>query len=87
MQENNLRHLPVLTKNKLVGLITLKDILKIEPELFETIVEDIELREEHRKPISQRVTEEDLCGNCGRAASGMKQKDNMLMCALCRKKA
>ncbi len=51
MRDYNFRHLPVKHDGKIVGLITLKDILKIEPDLYEIMVEKIELREEERKPI------------------------------------
>ncbi|MBS1266518.1 MAG: Homoserine O-acetyltransferase [Candidatus Woesearchaeota archaeon] len=51
MRDNNIRHLPVMFKNKITGYLTIKDILKIEPQLFELIVEKFELREEERKPV------------------------------------
>ena len=51
MRDNNVRHLPVIYKGKMTGYLTIKDILKIEPQLFELIVEKFELREEDRKPI------------------------------------
>lgn len=51
MRDYNIRHLPVMHDNKCVGLVTLKDILKIEPDLYEILIEKIELREEERKPI------------------------------------
>ena len=49
MRDHDLRHLPVVDGKKLVGLLTLKDVLKIEPQLFDLLVETIELREEERK--------------------------------------
>ncbi len=49
MNDYNIRHLPVMHKGKFVGLITGKDILKIQPHLFEALAEKIELREEERK--------------------------------------
>jgi signal-transduction protein with cAMP-binding, CBS, and nucleotidyltransferase domain len=49
MKDYNVRHLPVLDENKLVGLVTMNDILKLQPHLFENIVDMIELREESRK--------------------------------------
>jgi CBS domain-containing protein len=51
MRDYNFRHLPVKHEGKIVGLVTLKDILKIEPDLYEILVEKIQLREEERKPI------------------------------------
>jgi len=51
MRDYNIRHLPVMHNGKFVGLVTLKDILKIEPDLYEIMVEKIQLRETERKPI------------------------------------
>ena len=49
MKENDVKRLPVMDEGKLVGLITSKDILKIEPALFDILVENFHLREEERK--------------------------------------
>ena len=57
MNENNVRRLPVISDGKLKGLITKKDILKIEPTLFDITVEKIRLREEERKLM---LTEDDF---------------------------
>jgi len=51
MRDYNIRHLPVMHQGKFVGLVTLKDILKIEPDLYEIMVEKIQLREAERKPV------------------------------------
>ncbi len=51
MRDYNFRHLPVMHEGKFVGLVTLKDILRIEPDLYEIMVEKIELREAERKLI------------------------------------
>lgn len=42
MRDTNIRHLPVLEQNRLVGFITIKDILKIQPQLLEIILERYE---------------------------------------------
>jgi signal-transduction protein with cAMP-binding, CBS, and nucleotidyltransferase domain len=49
MKENDIRRLPVMTGRKFHGLITNKDILKIQPDLFDLFVDTLELREEKRK--------------------------------------
>jgi CBS domain-containing protein len=51
MRDNHIKHLPVLEGDKLIGFLTYKDVLKIQPQLFEILVEKFKLREEHRKPI------------------------------------
>lgn len=57
MRDHNIRQLPVLSNNKVLGFLTSKDILKIEPELMDLIVEKYELREEPRK---MRVDEDEF---------------------------
>ena len=54
MTEENIRHLPVLQNGSFIGVVTLKDILKIQPELFQLLVDKIELREEERKTVRHR---------------------------------
>ena len=49
MRDNNIRQLPVVLNKKLEGFLTLKDILKIQPELIDLVVEKYEVREESRK--------------------------------------
>ena len=49
MKENDIRRLPVMKGNTLHGLITSKDILRIQPDLFELVVDTFELREADRK--------------------------------------
>ena len=44
MRDTKIRHLPVLEEETLVGFITIKDILKIQPQLFEIILEKYELQ-------------------------------------------
>ena len=41
MRDAEVRHLPVVENKKILGFLTMKDILKIEPQLFDLIVEKI----------------------------------------------
>ncbi|MCF7872176.1 CBS domain-containing protein [Candidatus Woesearchaeota archaeon] len=52
MNEYEVRRLPVVHNGELKGLLTNKDILKIEPTLFEITVDKIMLREEERKLLN-----------------------------------
>ena len=49
MRDSGIRHLPVVEGKKLIGLLTMKDVLKVEPALFDIVVEKYELMEEERK--------------------------------------
>src|SRR3989338_3940903 len=83
MRDNNIRHLPVVEDNRMIGLLTIKDILKIEPQLFEIIVEKFELKESARKPISRVIPAEGLCEACGEYTEKIKNVNGSLLCELC----
>ena len=54
MRDRNVKHLPVMNKKAMVGFLTGKDILKLQPHLFEVLAEKIELREWERKVSATR---------------------------------
>ena len=83
MRDENIRHLPVVDKGSMVGLLTLKDVLKIEPSLFELLVEKFELREETRKPIDRIIQREAICQGCGAYAEDIKKIKGSLLCERC----
>mgnify|MGYP001610067957 CR=1 FL=1 len=83
MRDSNIRHLPVVDNGKMIGLLTLKDILKIEPQLFELLVEKFQLREETRKPINRIISNEAICQGCGAYVENVKKVNRMLLCERC----
>ena len=50
MRALNFRRLPVLARGEIIGVITLKDILRVEPSIYDEIGEMVQIREEERKP-------------------------------------
>jgi len=84
MRDLNIRHLPVVDEKKLIGLLTLKDVLKIEPQLFEILVERFELREEERKPVHTKETA-DICQTCGKLTDKLFLFNKAMVCADCKK--
>jgi len=83
MRDKNLRHLPVVSDNKMLGLLTSKDILKIEPQLFDLLVDTIELKEEERKPINNPDEQEGICNKCGEYSENLALKDEVMVCDKC----
>ncbi len=83
MRDENIRHLPVLDNGKMIGLLTLKDILKIAPQLFELLVEKFEIREQKRKPINRVIAREAICQGCGAYVEDVTKIKGMLMCERC----
>ena len=84
MKDHNIRHLPVMEGNKFVGLLTTKDILKIEPQLFDMLVDTIELREENNKPIKKSGDNEGICELCGNYSESISRNDDgNIVCEKC----
>lgn len=54
MKDADIRHLPVVDGEQLVGFITIKDLLKVQPHLFENLVDMMDVREAHRKPLGRK---------------------------------
>jgi signal-transduction protein with cAMP-binding, CBS, and nucleotidyltransferase domain len=84
MRDADIRHLPVVSDGELLGLVTMKDILKIEPDLFDILVQKFELREEARKPVSRIAEREGVCQTCGTYSDDLQPEDGALVCAECR---
>jgi signal-transduction protein with cAMP-binding, CBS, and nucleotidyltransferase domain len=84
MRDFNIRHLPVVDGKNMIGLLTLKDVLKIEPQLFDLMVDKFELREEERKPLKMKPrTNEGVCNTCGNYAEALFEKDGVMVCEEC----
>lgn len=83
MNKHNIRHLPVVDGKRLVGFLTLKDILRIAPELFDLVVERIKLREEYRKPLNKEFVSGN-CEICGKYSDYLLEVNGQLLCTKCR---
>lgn len=65
------RRLPVVENGKLIGIITLKDVLKYDPNLYNIISQNLQIKEETRKltakayNLSRKVGICEICGNSG----------------------
>ena len=65
MGEKDLRRLPVVHENKVVGLLTFKDVIRIQPQLFDVIAEKFRIKEEPTKPLNNsRKSLEGYCEKC-----------------------
>lgn len=85
MRVLHFRRLPVVSKGKLLGMITLKDILLIEPQMYEEMKDIMDVKESNRK--EQQVLSdwplEGICENCG-ALSELLKVEGQILCADCR---
>ena len=86
MKKTKYRWLPVTVNGDVIGFLTLKDILSIEPSLFEMASEIMQIREESEKLKRVKAGEifkEGLCEDC--AEFGILYRiDNRMICEDCR---
>lgn len=86
MKKHKFRRLPVIIKGNVIGILTLKDVLRIEPALFETASEIMQIKEESEKlkRLKPGVTwkKEGPCEECGDYAL-LYKVDNRLLCEGC----
>lgn len=82
MRENDVRHLPVMEEDKITGFITMKDILKMEPQLFELIADKLDIQEENKNQVNGS-RKEGVCENCGEFSEALAEIEGNRFCAEC----
>ncbi len=87
MKRFSFRRLPVLSRGEVVGLLTIKDILRIEPAFYTKAQTLLDVREEEEKirRVSQteELESEGLCEECGQL-SDLLNVDSRMLCPNCR---
>jgi len=90
MKKKKVRWLPVMIRKNIIGLLTEKDILKIQPALFDIASQNVKIAEEEEKwkrikAIDEyRWVREGPCQECG-AYDLLYKIGNRYLCATCRK--
>lgn len=86
MKKLKFRRLPVVVNGNVIGMLTLKDILRIEPSLFTDLNLAEKIREESeklRRMKGSKWTKEGICEECG-DFSLLYKTDERLLCEPCR---
>ena len=86
MKKAKFRRLPVTVKKTVIGYLTLKDILKIQPELFE-IAQESNIIREHEEKLRRKEEavpfEEGICEECENFDI-LYHQDGKYICESCR---
>ncbi len=83
MAKHNIRRLPVMANNKLVGIISDKDIIAIAPHTIEIIQELYNINAE-AKERSTEVPEKGTCEACGDYMVTLHDVDGTYVCESCK---
>jgi CBS domain-containing protein len=87
MSRLNIRRLGVMYKERLVGLVSSKDVLAVVPELIETIQERASIENENRQQETEEKEPSPLAGHCDRCGTwsdDLKQRNGEFLCEECR---
>lgn len=81
MKQYDIKHLPVVQRGEIIGILSVKDILKIEPELFDLLFEKIEISEANKRTFEGK--NEGLCEICGAFDSNLRNYHGSWVCSEC----
>ena len=78
MVKHKVRRLPVIdAKKKVIGIVTVRDLLTVSNELNELLTDLIEINREE-------IVEQGMCNRCGQMSDDLKRVDNTQLCPRCR---
>ncbi len=89
MKKLKFERLPVIHNKKLVGMVTIKDILTFHPEFYPELEEFAKIREESeklkriKKAKSKDFVQEGICEECGNQDI-LSRINGMLICESCK---
>jgi len=82
MRKSNIHRLPVITGEKVVGLISLSDIAKTSPEMLDLLEYRLKMKEMPFE-IKEEFTAS-ICDSCGNYSERLKNVDDKWLCETCR---
>jgi len=78
MVKHKVRRLPVIdAKKKVIGIVTVRDLLTVSNELNELLEDLIEINREE-------IVEQGMCNRCSQMSDDLKRVDNVMLCPRCR---
>lgn len=77
MVKHHVRRLPVVDGQKVVGIVTVRDILSVASEINEIMAELIVINREE-------IVEMGVCDRCHTMSDDLRRVDNLMLCPACR---
>jgi signal-transduction protein with cAMP-binding, CBS, and nucleotidyltransferase domain len=78
MVKHKVRRLPVIdAKKKVIGIVTVRDLLTVSNELNELLADLIEINREE-------IVEQGMCNRCSQMSDDLKRVDTLMLCSRCR---
>lgn len=86
MNKKDIRRLPVVDRGgKLLGMITEKDLLKIQPSVIDILIEKVKIREPKTMPSQKKglAKPSGVCENCGNYSDSLVESKGTQICEDC----
>jgi len=83
MVRKDIRRLPVVEEEKLVGILTEKDLIRIEPTVVDILLQKKRIEEVSRES-SKRTGVHGPCENCSNFSDDLEEIDGSFVCPHCR---
>lgn len=77
MIRNRVRRLPVVEDNKVIGIVTVRDILTVSTEINELMNDLIEVNRLEEVEVG-------MCNRCRQMSDDLRRIDNVMLCPSCR---
>ena len=84
LRKNVIKRLPVLSKGKLVGIVSHVELAYVTPEFLNILEERLELKEAGEEPIRTEETTAGICESCGNYSENLKYVNGKWLCETCR---
>lgn len=84
MVNNKVRRLPVVEGDRVVGLVTVRDILSISNEMNEIMSELIKVNNNYEKSVDDDSST-GMCDSCGSMSDDLELYDGRMLCSRCRR--
>lgn len=84
MARERIKKLPVLKGDTIVGIVTASDIIRVEPALYEILLEQLRIHRPEMLKVKDAVSEMDQCESCGNYSDDLKEVGGIWMCSECR---
>ncbi len=81
MADEGIKQLPVTEDGKLVGILTWKDVLTVQPQLFDVFIEKAHINEETEEDEKRTVGRCEICG----CMQPLREVEGKLVCKFCEK--
>ena len=78
MVKHKVRRLPIVDEHhKVIGIVTVRDLLTVATELNELLTDLIEINRED-------LVDPGMCGRCSQMSDDLKRVDTVMLCPRCR---